>query len=209
MLSVRDIAWLAGIVEGEGCIAISHTNRRTTSANSIRIHVGMTDKDVVERVAAIFGTRMIGPHYSKDRDGHKRKPQYRAVVTQGLAASWMMTIYPLLGERRRQAAGEALAFWRQYPLNGRMFVPHRLGHPDHGTRYALPGSYSTELPAQTHCKRGHELKEDNIYRNDHGRSCRQCQLDKKREQYENDPQYRAAKREYEKAQYYQKRLVVQ
>ncbi len=38
-------------------------------------------------------------------------------------------------------------------------------------------------PPQTHCKRGHEYTEANTYRNAHGRSCRECQLQLKRQQY--------------------------
>lgn len=140
VLSTRDIAWLAGLVEGEGCISIKRAARRSGNANSIHLHIGMTDWDVLDRAAAILGARVLGPYADSAtrQDTYTRQGTYRVVVTQGLAASWLMTLYPLLGQRRQVAAREALAFWRSYPVNGRMLVPYRLGHEAHGTKAVAP-----------------------------------------------------------------------
>jgi hypothetical protein len=140
-ITTIEIAWLAGLVEGEGCLSYGRTDRRYPGkANSIRIHVGMSDRDVIERAAAILGTRLLGPYPPSPahRDGSIRKDQWRVIVTQSLAASWMMTLYPLLGQRRQAAARECLAFWRAYPTTGRMLMPYRLGHVAHGQRHAAP-----------------------------------------------------------------------
>lgn len=136
-ITVRDIAWLAGLVEGEGCISYGRSDRKYPGkVNSIRIHIGMNDHDVVARAAAILGTRCLGPYAPSKahRDGSHRQPQYRAIVTQGLAAAWLMTLYPLLGTRRREAARDAVTWWRAYPTSGRMLAPYRLGHLKHGAR---------------------------------------------------------------------------
>lgn len=140
-LTVRNIAWLAGIVEGEGCITWGRSDSKYPGkANSIRLHVGMSDCDVIDRVARLLGTRALGPYAAskKQQDNCPRKVQWRAIVTQDLAASWLMTLYPLLGDRRRAMVRETLAWWRAYPVNGRMLIAHRLGHPLYGARHARP-----------------------------------------------------------------------
>jgi hypothetical protein len=42
---------------------------------------------------------------------------------------------------------------------------------------------------QTHCKRGHEFTPDNIMKNDTGRVCRQCNVDRAKAWREKHPEY--------------------
>lgn len=103
MIRTVDIAWLAGLLEGEGSFRMS--------GRSIAISVSMTDRDVIDRAATlmrgrVFALRAHLPHY---------KPPWRAQVKGPRAAGWMMTIYELLGMRRRQQVGHALAGWPALP----------------------------------------------------------------------------------------------
>jgi hypothetical protein len=95
-----DIAWLAGLVEGEGNISIN--------GRSFTIRVKMTDRDVVERAADLLGAKLypIAP-----RSG--RQALWLAQVKGATAAGWAMTLYPWLGVRRRQQVRDALAHWRR------------------------------------------------------------------------------------------------
>ena len=116
-LSVRDIAWLAGLLEGEGCFSTRKKN------NYIRIHVNLTDYDVIARAAEILRTKVQGPYQPKvpRKDGSPCKPVWRVCVYGPRAASWMMTLYSLLGERRREQIELALASWtpRRAPQGSR------------------------------------------------------------------------------------------
>ena len=61
------IAWAAGLFEGEGTIV--------DSAGPVQLRVKMTDLDVPERLLDVFGVGEIsGPYESGSRDGHVRKP---------------------------------------------------------------------------------------------------------------------------------------
>lgn len=131
-----EVAWLAGLVEGEGCLSIKKEKKSTRACNTIHLHIGMCDRDIIARAGELLGCKVLGPYKHPGDDGFKRKVQWRVVATGGLAAAWMMTLYPFFGERRKQAVRDCLAFWRDLPINGRMQLPLRLGHRLHGLRYA-------------------------------------------------------------------------
>ena len=101
MLSTNNIYWVAAFLEGEGYFGI---NKGTP-----RIYVNQTDRDVVEKLRDIVDPKCtIG---MQTRDGN-RQDIYRFWVYGALAASWMMTIYPLMGIRRKQTIKEILEFWK-------------------------------------------------------------------------------------------------
>jgi hypothetical protein len=100
-MSFRDeIAWLAGLWEGEGCFL-------AMKRNTIAMKIGMTDRDVIERAAAIVGGPSIG---ERKTPGHKTL--YWFVLCGHTAASWMMILYQFMGARRRAKIRECLANWR-------------------------------------------------------------------------------------------------
>src|SRR5205807_7307521 len=94
---MNDVHWLAGLLEGEGSFVVRHTwhPRKPIQYHSPRIQVSMLDGDVIKRVAKILGTNStIGT----------KCPGGRTTVAYAngdLAVSWMMTLYPLMGMRRR------------------------------------------------------------------------------------------------------------
>lgn len=104
MISTKDIAWLAGLLEGEGCF-------RFDPKAHLVIQLAMTDRDVVDRAAALLGGSVCE---KKPREAH-HKMQYMVRVFGARAAGWMMTLWPFLGQRRRQKVGVCLSQWRTVP----------------------------------------------------------------------------------------------
>lgn len=121
----HDIIWLAGLLEGEGCF-----NYRA-DRNQARISVEMTDRDVIERVATLFGTgvsvrapRPTGkcstckgsPHECRFSNHYPEifftmtKESYQTAVHGRKAERLMILVYPFMGERRsgkiREIVGE-------------------------------------------------------------------------------------------------------
>jgi hypothetical protein len=90
-----EIAWLAGIIEGDGCIGFNRTPN---------VIVAMTDKDVVERVAKLFGKHchQCPPH------GKGLKTVYTAKVHATDAIGIMEAIRPYMGKRRTKKIKEVL-----------------------------------------------------------------------------------------------------
>ena len=100
-MRTADIAWLAGLYEGEGCFGLHRGRARATPAEYVNL--SMTDRDVIERVGALLGKKVNGPY---QQNGHK--PQYRVTLWSIAARGLMMTLFSLLGERRRAKIKEIL-----------------------------------------------------------------------------------------------------
>ena len=92
-LAREDAAWLAGLLDGEGCFDSPRGNAR--------IRVKMTDADVVLRAARLMRARV---HAETTRlPGYPvvtRKPTYTAQITGTPAVLVMQEILPWLGARR-------------------------------------------------------------------------------------------------------------
>jgi hypothetical protein len=95
-----DIAWLAGLVEGEGNISVN--------GRSFTIRIKMTDHDVILRASNLLGGKVYPSPVPKNR-----RPQWLTQVKGATAAGWAMTLYPWLGVRRRQQVRDAVAHWRR------------------------------------------------------------------------------------------------
>src|SRR5262245_18882005 len=104
-LTPTELAWLAGLVEGEGCFSKTSQNGKPS------LYIGMTDSDVIERAARILCTHI----YTK-----RRRPPYQTLyvirVTGTYAVGWMFTLYPYLGLRRRERIRELLSMWKAQGL---------------------------------------------------------------------------------------------
>jgi hypothetical protein len=124
-LSLRNIEWIAGLLEGEGCFSL--TPSRPGSASIV---LGMTDHDVVQRFAGHLGCKVRTTQPGNTALGKKRKPVYLTTVASTKAVGLMMTIYPLMGFRRKTRIREILLAWKK------------------GQRYAR---------YRTHCPKGHLL----------------------------------------------------
>lgn len=75
------------------------------------ITVQMTDRDVVERVAWVLGGKVRGPYQPK-REGSK--PTWVCSISSNRAVSWMLTLYSLMGERRRAQIADVVSQWKNH-----------------------------------------------------------------------------------------------
>lgn len=109
MITDVEIAWAAGLFEGEGCIGIwwppSTLGRRQQP--QIRLQVQMTDRDVVVEFCRIMECGKVS------QEQRRQPPRKNCWVwTIGNRADTeriIRMLYPWLGERRRAKADEALA----------------------------------------------------------------------------------------------------
>jgi len=96
------VAWLAGLLEGEGCFTATPTNANTYPI----ISVEMCDKHVIDRVRSILGSPSVT---SCDHANPAWNEAFRTRVSGHAAASWMRILRPLMGQRRGAAIDAALA----------------------------------------------------------------------------------------------------
>lgn len=106
IVSKAQIAWAAGLFEGEGTIVIQCSRHN----HGIRMSLGMSDRDVVERFAEVVGCGTI--YEAKQRDPrHKTMWRWQC----GRAAQVIEIVdamRPWLGQRRTTKADEVIAWAR-------------------------------------------------------------------------------------------------
>jgi hypothetical protein len=92
------LAWLAGLLEAEG----TFLRPPPSTPNCPVVACRMTDCDVVERVAACFGTKV------QVVDKGRYRTEYASIIKGGRAVALMADLAPLMGDRRRGAIKRAM-----------------------------------------------------------------------------------------------------
>lgn len=98
-----DIAWAAGLFEGEGCITF------TTGSNGKLypiLQLAMTDLDVVLRFSSVWG---VGRINTTERPGSLKTMHTWRLYRTAQKRDVLRAMLPYLGERRKAKALEALA----------------------------------------------------------------------------------------------------
>ena len=99
----RDAAWLAGLLEGEGCFTVTRAGGLAYPVVSIH----MTERSVIERVARLFDAP--GKVWVEQPRRVDWRTTYATALTGKAAAGLMTRLGPLMGQRRRAAIDAALA----------------------------------------------------------------------------------------------------
>ncbi len=92
----EELAWLVGLIEGEGSIGYSK--------GSIRLEIGSTDEDTVRRAASFLGSGVIGPYQYRQRD----KPFFKTVLYGHGITEMLMKVYPHMSDHRKSQIRDAL-----------------------------------------------------------------------------------------------------
>jgi hypothetical protein len=119
VISSRDIAWVAGFLEGEGCFS-SNPNRRR-----LRITANQVDYEPLTRLLAVCGGSVIYRHRATvPGEGHI----YIWEVGANRAAGIMLTIYSLMSRRRQGQIRKALEPWMALKVQNRYKTHCKHGH---------------------------------------------------------------------------------
>ncbi len=98
---VGNVAWAAGLFEGEGCI---------TWGSGPRLLVANSDRWVLDKFRRVVGVgKIYGPYEYKLADGFRRKPKYIWQLEGWRRCQYVMDLFwPWLSPRRRARAEEIL-----------------------------------------------------------------------------------------------------
>ena len=97
MASPEEIAWAAGLFDGEGSI--------TNNDRDLQILLKNTDVELVERFDAIVDRgKVYGPYTNRMRDGYIRKPYWTWVALGDAAHDVLDLLGPWLSQRRIEQA---------------------------------------------------------------------------------------------------------
>lgn len=108
-LTELELAWLAGLLEGEG----SFVPPPPSDPNRPRISIEMTDRDIVRRVATMFELAYVQSRRYETKVNWK---QSFCVILRGQrAVSLMKRLYPYMGERRKKRINEIISSYIEKP----------------------------------------------------------------------------------------------
>jgi hypothetical protein len=102
MNEARAMAWLAGLLEGEGTFCVT---RESAEIAYPVIKVEMCDEGIVARVARLIRAPNV---WRREREHDGWSPTYVAAITGQQAAVWMRQLRDSMGTRRRAAIDAAL-----------------------------------------------------------------------------------------------------
>lgn len=101
---LRELYWAAGFIEGEGYFGCSKDMRGRNFA-SPKITVSQKSLEPLNRLSALFGKAGM---YRCKRSGVTNWTLYG-----NRAIGVMMTLWPLMSERRREQIEKAIALWKR------------------------------------------------------------------------------------------------
>ena len=96
MIKTTEIAWLGGLLEGEGWFGFKNKK-------CVRLSLQMTDEDTVIRAAAIWKSGVW-----------KERNTWITGVSGVRAIQWMMTLLPFFGSRRRSRVAYIVQYWKEH-----------------------------------------------------------------------------------------------
>ena len=101
-----DLAYVAGIIDGEGCIGLySNTHKYLNKHREIRprycltVTVCNTNEELIKWFHSLFGGHL---HYRKSKE-EKWKPQWECKLSANKALDFLKLIYPYLRLKKPQA----------------------------------------------------------------------------------------------------------
>src|SRR5262245_32700072 len=124
-----DIAWAAGFLEGEGTFQI---------ARAILVSACQIQRQPLERLQELFGGAI------RERLTPKGKLIHYWQVYSQMAASIMMTIYPLMSPNRQKQIRIALENWRKRQIAQQQKTACPRGHPYDRTYHAKDPNLKTQ-----------------------------------------------------------------
>lgn len=103
---VKDIRWLAGLLEGEGsfCWARhpSYVTKNNVKGQYATVQVCSTDRDIIADAARLMGTNVMGPYSYPQRRKATYKPVYVTNRRGKKALVLAARLYPYMGKRRKE-----------------------------------------------------------------------------------------------------------
>jgi hypothetical protein len=122
-ISKVNLAWVAGLFEGEGSFDVKISKRKTYHNEYLRMQLSSTDEDVIEKLYSYVGVGTVhGPYANCRNDGLERKSYWHWTVSGSKALILAQKLLPFLGKRRTEKLEELLEThptWKQLKFSNR------------------------------------------------------------------------------------------
>ena len=118
-MRVRDLAWAAGIIDGEGCITLYRARTNSGTAYVMKVTVVNTSMPMLRTLHRLFRRGYITP---KKQLSSRHKPQWAWEVSTKNAEAVLKLVRPYLVVKREECR---LALWSRRLIN-----PHGSNKPN-------------------------------------------------------------------------------
>lgn len=148
-LSDVDIAWMAGLLEGEGSFGLDKRSKqryeKSTSPPGPYIKISMTDEDVIQKMAQLVNKT----YYSPTRLTAKNKQVYILHIGDRETLLVLLPrLFPHLGKRRQaqvQVCLDALQDWEKWLADGGRSKMAKIGAKVRNQKLVVPKSSSEDM----------------------------------------------------------------
>lgn len=144
-MDVKDLYWAAGFIDGGG-----HSD---FSSGSPKIAATQKSRELLDRLVLLFGGNVRYCPEKIYESGKTRKAVHVWELMSNYAIGVMMTLYPLMSQKRQNEYKEIIHIWKSWRNS------------------------ANNSKFRTHCFNGHVLTADNIYIPNSGQKlCIQCRI---------------------------------
>ena len=100
-----DRSYLAGLIDGEGCITILKTKSSHCDSYSYPpiVQIRMCDEEVLKWFASLIGAKYPSPELYNSQKNNNQKPSFNVKATAQKAMNLIVDIYPFLRVKTKQA----------------------------------------------------------------------------------------------------------
>lgn len=145
-ISMLDLGWVAGFLEGEGYFGL-------VAGKTPRVSVSQANLEPLIKLESLLGGKIAFEKRNNKNPNHK--DIYALYVSSNRAVQIMLTIYTLMSPKRKEQIERCIEVWKT-------------------TRRMSEKGFTV-------CPNGHEMTEQNTYKNTRGgyikRQCKQCKKD--------------------------------
>ena len=154
----EDIAWASGIFEGEGTIFCGSGHRDGgTGTRAVRVALHMSDRDVVDRFAALFpfGHGSTQPGRVSEITGATGKAMWTWQANNAEhVQAFLAMVWPWLGDRRKAKAAETIAACARISRRGKNLKKLSAGQVREIRTRAADGAPGYKLAAEYGVSKG-------------------------------------------------------
>lgn len=118
-MSSDELAWVAGLLEGEGCFSLGPWVNRVKSdkIRQIRVTCEMTDLDTIQRLHEYSGIGSIRREARIDKRYDNAKPLWGwSASKRREIVPFLESILPYMSSRRTSKINELLEYAREHPM---------------------------------------------------------------------------------------------
>jgi hypothetical protein len=110
MIPMSEIGWIAGFLEGEGYFTLVGSKKKTPRIEAVQVDISPIDR-LYDRFGGKMWLEKRGGELGRYRGN--RQPCWKWYADPSTSIQIMMTIWPLVGTKRREEIEKVIEVWKE------------------------------------------------------------------------------------------------